>query len=173
MAGAIPAWMVLAGAAALFASPAGAASFRSPVYKSKGEWGIEGKYFQLSDEESISMYGVQRRRFLTDHWYWGEAGYGALTGRRGGYFEGGGAVGYQRDLFHACMIETRLFSGAGGGGGVQEGGGWILRPTVGLGVAWNSRFQTLLESGYTRFLNGNIRGWTGGIAVNYVFWDLQ
>jgi hypothetical protein len=144
-----------------------------PLQKSKGQWAIEGRVFRLSPDESISLYGIRRRRFFTDHWYWGEAGAGALLGRRGGYFEGGGAVGFQRDLFGLCVAEAHLFTGAGGGGGVQEGGGWMIQPALALGVAWTSRWQVLAEAGYTRFLNGNIRGWTAGLAVNYSFWDLQ
>jgi hypothetical protein len=177
MAGAIPgmAWVIpavtLLCSGALYASAPSLPEI--PLQKSRGQWTVEGRVFNLSDDEFISLYGIRRRRFFTAHWYWGEAGAGALTGQRGGYFEGGGTLGFQHALFGACTAEAHVFSGAGGGGGVQEGGGWMIRPTVGLGMAWSSGFNTTAEAGYARFVNGNIRGWTVGIAFNYSFWEIQ
>ena len=165
--------IVLFGSVRFSFSATAPASAEISLKKSEGQWAVEGRFFRLSPQETISLYGIRRRRFLTDHWYWGEAGAGALTGTRGGYFEGGGTVGYQRILFRRVLAETHLFSGAGGGGGVQEGDGWMVRPTVGLGVAWRRGFTTTVEAGYSRFMSGTIRGWTAGLALNYSFWDLQ
>jgi hypothetical protein len=144
-----------------------------PLQKSRGQWAVEGRYFRLSKQESISLYGVRRRRFLNENWFWGEAGAGALTGNHGGYFEGGGTVGYQIPLFSAGIAEAHVFSGAGGGGNVREGDGWLFRPALALGYAAGSRFNTVAEVGYARFINSGIRGWTTGITFSYSFWELQ
>jgi hypothetical protein len=45
----------------------------NPLQKSRGQWTLEGKTFRLADGEMISLYGVTRRRFITEQWYWGEA----------------------------------------------------------------------------------------------------
>jgi hypothetical protein len=144
-----------------------------PLQKSRGEWAVEARYFRLSGGESISLYGVRRRRFVTGNFYAGEAGAGALLGERGGYFEGGGALGYQVALLRSWNADAHLFSGAGGGGGVREGGGWLVRPTLGTGIAWTPGFHTAVEAGYARFLNGSLRGWTLALSFNYAFWDIQ
>ncbi|MCD6025266.1 MAG: hypothetical protein K0Q91_2182 [Fibrobacteria bacterium] len=144
-----------------------------PLQKSKGEWAVEARTFRLSTGEAISLYGVRRRRFAGANFYAGEAGAGALTGRRGGYFEGGGAVGVQAAPFQACRSEAYVFSGAAGGGGVQEGGGWLVRPTLALGVAWTPGLHAAAEAGYARFMNGNLRGWTFALSFTYAFWDIQ
>jgi hypothetical protein len=121
----------------------------------------------------ISLYGVTRRRFITEQWYWGEAGYGAVAGRRGGYFEGGGVVGFQASLWRYAVVDARLFSGAGGGGNMSEGGGWVVHPAAGIGHGWSPRLQTVVQAGYARYLNGDIRGWTGSAVMHYAFWDIQ
>jgi hypothetical protein len=180
----------LAGAAlitlASTATPAGATDLS--LHKSPSQWTLEGKNFHLSEggeTEFVSMYGLTRRHFFADDaseggmrgWYWGEAVYGAVAGRRGGYFEGGGVLGYQtalwRDSGRSLLADARLFSGAGGGGGVSEGGGWIVQPAAGLGMAWSPRVRTFAQAGYARFVNGDIQGWTWGLTLHYAVWDLQ
>jgi hypothetical protein len=145
------------------------------LFKAKNQWAFEGQLFRISSRanESVLLYAVRNRRFLSDHFYWGEAGAGALAGIHGGYFEGGGSVGYQREFLGAMLAEAHVFSGAGGGGGVREGGGWLVHYVAGLGVAWNPRLQTVVQGGYKFFLNADIRSWTTGVSLNYSFWEIQ
>jgi hypothetical protein len=179
--------LLFSGLACLVLRTQGAPIPDVPLEKSARQWTLEGKTFRLSDGETISLYGVTRRLFLGDAvgnvtngaaggWYWGQAVYGAVAGRRGGYFEGGGVFGYQASLWRDCFADARLFSGAGGGGDVSEGGGLIVQPALGIGVALPKiapRLRTFAQAGYARFVNGDIRGWTFGLTLNYAVWELQ
>ena len=76
----------------------------------------------ISDTESIQLYGAKHRKFITNHWYWGEAGYGALFGKRSGYLEGGIFTGIMSNGPFDGIIDYRIFTGAGGGGSAPQGG---------------------------------------------------
>ena len=93
----------------------------------------EFKGYNISDTESIQLYGAKHRKFITDTIYWGEAGYGALFGKRSGYLEGGVFVGVLSKGPIESLIDVRLFTGAGGGGSAPQGGGFIVHPTLGVG----------------------------------------
>ncbi|MEO6744005.1 MAG: hypothetical protein ABIS28_14245, partial [Caldimonas sp.] len=62
----------------------------------------------------------------------GPAVYGAITGRRGGFFAIGGEAAWRRQLAGPLGIELGLFAGGGGGAGAPAGGGLMLRPHADL-----------------------------------------
>jgi len=79
----------------------------------------------------VSVLGEQYR------WaYYGAAAYGAVTGDRGGFFTGGLEAGVNSSREWPVQLEAGLFAGAGGGGAAPQGGGLMLRPHVGLMLAW-------------------------------------
>ena len=127
----------------------------------------EWKTYHISESEEIALYGAKLRHFFTNNWYWGECGYGAVSGKRSGYLEGGLIVGYQTALMTNILVDCRLFTGAGGGGSAPQGGGFILHPTIGIGVE-GQQIQAFLETGYITFLNGNIKSWTFGVNLNFI-----
>ena len=83
----------------------------------------EFKGYDISNTESIQLYGAKHRKFINQNLYWGEAGYGALFGKRSGYLEGGVFVGHMGKGPMNTIFDVRLFSGAGGGGAAPQGGG--------------------------------------------------
>lgn len=133
---------------------------------------VEWKTYRISDTEEISLYGAKERKFFTENWYWGEAGYGALTGKRAGYLEGGIFIGYQTRSDFPVEVDFRLFAGAGGGGAAPQGGGLIVHPTVGIGWDLNSMVSVFVEAGYMHFLNGNISSPSIGFNINMNYWNL-
>ena len=92
----------------------------------------EFKGYNISETESIQLYGAKHRKFLTESTYWGEAGYGALFGKRSGYLEGGVFIGHLVSGPLNTIIDFRFFTGAGGGGAAPHGGGFIIHPPLGF-----------------------------------------
>lgn len=149
------------------------ASDLSFLTKQKQVITLEWKMYQLPGDENIALYGAKNRKFLSDCWYWGEAGYGALSGKRSGYLEGGIFTGFLSLLSTNLLMDARLFFGAGGGGSAPQGGGMIVHPTIGLGKAVNDQHFVMLELGYIKFLNGEIESLTLGFNVNRNLWLLK
>jgi hypothetical protein len=58
--------------------------------------------------------------------------YGAVTGKRGGFFTAGMEARLQNSLTDRVGTYGGLFVGAGGGGSAPQGGGLMIRPSVGL-----------------------------------------
>ncbi len=142
-------------------------------HKFKMMYTAEWKTYSLSETEPISLYGAKRRYFLTPEWYWGEAGYGAVSGKRSGYLEGGVITGFLGSFFDNWVIDCRFFIGAGGGGSAPQGGGFLIHPTIGIGWQWTPSLSALVEWGYIRFLNGNISSWTMAVTINLSFWEVE
>jgi hypothetical protein len=133
----------------------------------------EFKGYDISSTENIQLYGAKHRKFITDQWYWGEAGYGALFGKRSGYLEGGVFIGHMSKGPGDSIVDIRLFTGAGGGGSAPQGGGFIVHPTIGLGKAISSTLFIMTELGYMHFVNGDISSISLGISINMNMWHLK
>ena len=131
----------------------------------------EFKGYQISSSERIELYGAKHRKFLNNTLYWGEAGYGALFGKRSGYLEGGIFLGQLLPV-NNWLVDWRIFTGAGGGGSAPQGGGFIIHPTFGIGKAINHRLFFMLEVGYMHFVNGDISSLTIGTSINMNMWHV-
>ena len=130
------------------------------------------KTYNISPTEPISLYGARVKKFFTENAYWGEFGFGALTGRRSGYLEGGLVLGWYQELLPKVVLDACVLVGAGGGGSAPQGGGLIANPTIGLGYHLSDWMVAFLEFGYIRFLNGDIASPTVAIQFHTFFWDL-
>jgi hypothetical protein len=133
----------------------------------------EFKGYAISSSEHIQLYGAKHRKFITPTWYWGEAGYGALFGKRSGYLEGGVFTGWLTTLAQGVLVDYRLFTGAGGGGSAPQGGGFIIHPTIGIGMPISNQLFFMLELGYMHFVNGNISSISVGANINMNMWTLK
>lgn len=60
----------------------------------------------------------------------GPSVYGAVTGRRGGFFTVGGEVAWRKRVVGPFGVEVGVYAGGGGGGSAPQGGGLMLRPHV-------------------------------------------
>ena len=133
----------------------------------------EFKGYQISDSEDIQLYGAKRRKFIDNNIYWGEAGYGALFGKRSGYLEGGVFVGRFVEGPWGSIIDIRFFTGAGGGGSAPQGGGFIIHPTIGIGTTISRSLFVMLELGYMHFVNGDISSISIGASLNLNSWRIK
>jgi hypothetical protein len=142
------------------------------IQKHRLAYTIEFQKYNISSTEPIYLFGAKRRRFFSPTWYWGEAGYGALFGKRSGFIEGGVIVGNQGEFFPRALYDLRVFAGAGGGGSAPQGGGMIVQPTLGLGFRATSSLTFFGEIGYMHFINGDISSPSFAFSINLNSWSL-
>jgi hypothetical protein len=141
------------------------------IEKKRNIISLEWKTYNISSSETISLYGGKRREFINDNVYWGEAGYGALTGRRSGYLEGGLIFGWLGEYHSIFVADVRLFLGAAGGNGaLDKQNGFFMNPALGLGVRINNVVTTCIEIGYISFIGGKIQSPTIAFNFNYNYW---
>ena len=105
--------------------------------------------------EQMGLYSIGAYDQLNPWLYGGITLYGSATGRRGGFFTGGYALGVERQLFDNFVIDAGGYVGAGGGGAAAQGGGLMIRPHIGL--KYDFRWSELgLNYTYVDFPNGDI-----------------
>ena len=93
----------------------------------------------LPEDESLGLVGTS---FMVDldgeatargsGWAIGPAVYGAIRGRRGGFYTVGGELAWSGWLSGPLGLELGLYVGGGGGGAAPQGGGLMLRPHADL-----------------------------------------
>ena len=97
----------------------------------------------------------------------GPAVYGAITGRRGGFFTVGGEVAWRRPLIGPLGFELGFYAGGGGGAGAPQGGGLMLRPHADL--LWDfGSYAAGLSVSRVHFPNGDIDSTQLGLVLNVV-----
>ncbi|MDQ6681219.1 MAG: hypothetical protein M3Y67_09710, partial [Pseudomonadota bacterium] len=97
----------------------------------------------------------------------GPAVYGAITGRRGGFFTVGAEAAWRRQLAGPFGVELGLYAGGGGGAGAPQGGGLMLRPHADL--LWDfGPFALGLSVSKVRFPSGRIDSTQVGFVFNAI-----
>lgn len=89
-------------------------------------------------------------------WSFGPAVYGAVSGRRGGFFVGGVEVQRRWRLGRGWGLATGLYAGGGGGAAAPVGDGLMLRPAVTLWKDVGPSLQLGLSWSAVRFPSGAI-----------------
>lgn len=133
---------------------------------------LQLKQYEVTPGESVQLFGGAIRQFLTPNWLFGAEGAGVVTGKRSGYLEGGVSVGYFQLLTDTVWCQAQLLVGAGGGGSAAQGGGFVVNPKVGLGLALTKGMILGGNVGYVRFLNGRIESLTVDVTVSFYNWLL-
>ena len=82
--------------------------------------------------ERMGLYSIGAYDKLNPWLYGGVTLYGAATGRRGGFFTGGYALGFEHELKDNWILDAGGYVGAGGGSAAAQGGGLMIRPHIGL-----------------------------------------
>lgn len=134
---------------------------------------VRPSYFRLGIEtvdlpgkEPMGMVGGSYMLQLAPDIYVGPAAYGALTGKRGGFFTGGGEMAWRKPLLGNLQLEVGLYAGGGGGGTAMVGGGLMLRPHVDLSWKFN-KFRAGISASQVRFPNGHIDSNQFGITFSF------
>ncbi len=111
-------------------------------------------------DSDIGMIGARLDAFFDDHWFLTFDAHGALNGQSDGYAELFGGLGYALRLMEGLDLETTLEVGSGGGGGVDTGGGFLVKPTVGLRAALNKTTSIGVGGGRIYSVNGDFNATT-------------
>jgi len=116
--------------------------------------------------ENMTVGGFIYQRYITDHWFWGGAGYGALLGQRGGYFIGGFLLGYTQ-FIGKWFIEPQVYLGAGGGHSAPAGmsSGGLIRNSLSLGYMISPSLFIKGHIGHINFVQGTINSWLVGFSI--------
>ncbi|MBL7007682.1 MAG: hypothetical protein ISR76_01690 [Planctomycetes bacterium] len=102
----------------------------------------------------IGLIGVRGDWFLDQNFFVTVSAHGALTGDVDGYAQLLGGVGYALPLGLGVDLEGAVRLGAGGGGGVDTGGGFLALPTLGLRANFNPTTSLAVHAGRLYSLNG-------------------
>ena len=121
--------------------------------------------------EQMGLYSIGAYDQLNPWLYGGITLYGAISGRRGGFFTGGYTLGVESQLFNNLIFDAGGYLGAGGGGAAAQGGGLMIRPHAGL--KYDLRWSKLgLNYTYVDFPNGNISSNAIALSLDIPFSSL-
>jgi len=123
-------------------------------------YGASYEKLYLPGKEEMGLLGFDLLFDINRFIYGGVALYGAIEGRRGGFFTVGIDSGLKYDLGENIRLRSGLFVGAGGGGGAPQGGGLLLRPY--LQTSWHTDDWSIgVGISHIEFPNGAISSTQG------------
>ena len=111
--------------------------------------------WKLPHNEKMGVVKYSLDYPINEYFFLGSGMFGAIKGKRGGFFTFGFEGGVHLPLGQRVNIESSLFLGAGGGGSAAQGGGLMLRGA--LGANFNLDIvQIGVGVSKVRFVNGDI-----------------
>jgi hypothetical protein len=125
--------------------------------------------FKIINESNMDFTGIHYNLFLNKSFYTGVGFYGAVRGKRGGFFTLGINAGYKKYINDKFYIDTGFHFGGGGGNDAPDGGGAFILPHFNLGFNFNS-FSVNTGWSYINFFDGGlIKGNQLNIALEIPF----
>lgn len=106
---------------------------------------------------TISLVGAELDHYFTDHMFWWLKAAGAFSGIPNGYMDVLGGLGYHWAFFRGLALVPQLGIGAGGGGMVNTGGGFIINPQLGIEWPIFPSLSMRVISGYMWAPNGDFK----------------
>src|SRR3990167_5975357 len=104
---------------------------------------------------TIKLVGAEFDHYFTDNIFWWLKTSGAFSGIPNGYMDVLGGLGYHYALGSTGFaFVPQMGIGAGGGGMVDTGGGFLVNPLLGIEYPLMSRFALRISSGYLWSPNG-------------------
>ncbi len=108
-------------------------------------------------DDSLRLVGVEYSYFLDDNWFTTFETAGAVSGGVGGYAELLAGLGYRLPLTKSDRLALlpALTIGGAGGGGVDTGGGFVVRANLGLEYLLAPHLSLIMDGGYLTAPDGN------------------
>jgi hypothetical protein len=98
---------------------------------------------------AIWLLGAELDHYFTDNTFWWLKAAGAFSGIPNGYMDVLGGLGYHWSTgLSGIALVPQFGIGAGGGGMVDTGGGFLMNPQLGVELPLTSDFAMRLSSGY-------------------------
>lgn len=142
-------------------------SAESKMPKISGFYQSSFENILLPSSEEMGLLGANYL-LEANNWYVGLGIYGAVTGKRGGFFTGGLHLGKHIPLFNGFFLDGNAFVGGGGGGSAPQGGGLMLRAAAGAGKQVGGH-RYFIGVSRVSFPNGDINSDQVSLAYSYRF----
>jgi hypothetical protein len=121
---------------------------------------------RLPERESMGLVGGSYLLQVAPNIYVGPSAYGANTGKRGGFFTGGGDLMWRQRVGSKLDLSAGMYVGGGGGGAAAVGGGLMLRPYIDL--SWQfERASVGISASRVQFPNGKISSQQLGVVASF------
>lgn len=100
-------------------------------------------------DSTIKLVGAEFDHYFGENIFWWLKTSGAFSGIPNGYMDVLGGLGYHYSLGSSGFaLVPQLGIGAGGGGAVDTGGGFLVNPLIGLEYPLTKRFALRVSTGY-------------------------
>lgn len=120
---------------------------------------------RILNETTMGFSGIHYNLFLNDWAYAGAGIYGAVTGKRGGFFTLGVNAGIKKHFSNALYVDTGFHFGGGGGAAALDGGGAFVLPHFNLGYDFKN-FSINTGWSYVNFFDdGAIKNHQLNVAI--------
>jgi len=104
-------------------------------------------------EKKLGLSGLHYIFDINRSFYGGVGYYGAITGRRGGFFTLGLNAGFQARIQSKLFVDAGIYFGGGGGAAAPDGGGAVILPHAHIGYRF-SHVSLLAGYNYLNFFDG-------------------
>ncbi|MDP3706237.1 MAG: hypothetical protein Q8R24_10100 [Legionellaceae bacterium] len=109
-------------------------------------------------DSTMGLVGAELDHYFTDTFFWWLKTSGAFSGIPNGYMDVLGGLGYHISLGSSRLALVPQFGlGAGGGGLVETGGGFLVNPLLGVEWAVTPTLSLRASSGYLWALQGELK----------------
>ena len=118
--------------------------------------------------ETIRLAGFEFATFLTDHWFAFLKADGAYSGIKAGYMDIFLGAGYQYSFNrNRTHIVTKFSMGAGGGGGIDTRGGFLIQPDISIEQKLFGDFFIAINKGYVLSPDQFVDTSSYGVGLKY------
>lgn len=135
------------------------------VQKADSEIRFTAERITLPGNEGMGMLGGNYLININKNIQFGPAVYGAVTGKRGGFFTGGAELSGRYEVMPKVLAQAGVYVGGGGGGVAMVGGGLMVRPHADLLYKFDGGTAGVSVS-QVRFPNGFIKSNQVGLVMS-------
>lgn len=120
-----------------------------------------------TQDDPIDFVGIEFGHFMNENVFSYANISGAFHGQGNGYANALIGLGWRYPLFHQKRINfiSKLGVGAGGGGSVDTGGGFIYQPTIGVEFLTSNQTAIQADIGYLSAPGGDFDNNTIGLSI--------
>lgn len=159
---------------------------RYPAPFSVGRWRVKGgvqsyipsgtiRKAETDDDKAVDLIAVKIDRLLANGFYGTGQALAACDGDVGGYAVGLVGIGWQSPLAENIPLFAlgELLFGAGGGGGIDSGSGFLLQPMIGMGLQLGSQVDVILSGGFVTAPDGRMATPVADLSLAWRFSSIE
>jgi len=126
-----------------------------------------------AEQTDFSAFGIEWRSFLNDHFFIGVGSEAAISGDSTGYMQILLGAGLVYPLSSHTNASLQLDIGAGGGGGVDTGGGTLVKMSGSLQYLLGPHWHASLSAGRIQAADASFKANEVGLSLGYNFGPAQ